>query len=364
MLKFKTIDFSNLSYFFGYSNYVCFIRSFENLVGILLQSYMRLIGFDSSCDDTSIAVVDFDDCLNWTIVSDVRIGQEERSTINGGVIPEVSSRLHLQNIQKAFELATQSVDLKSIDGFCATFAPGLLSSLVVSYNFAFTASKTLLKPFIPVHHMEGHLLIAVKEWPCIAVILSGGHSMLVLCRSFGDYEILCYTEDDAVGEVLDKCARAMGLGFPGGPFVEQLALLSDKQIHLTLPCRGQMRWSFSGLKTQCLRLIGVESNANICAALQYTVGESIKEKMGMCIRKTGVRKFVLCGGVAANSYLRTTLQDFDIVYPSIKLCTDNGVMIAVAGFYHMYHKTRMVNSAYDNFSSISLAEFTEMLKKE
>lgn len=327
---------------------------------------MKLLGIDCSCDDTSVAIVEFDNLYDWRILGDVRIGQESISTMHGGVIPEVSSRLHLKNIQTAFDQAMQqaNVSINDIDGFCATFAPGLLSSLVIGYNFAFTLSKITSKPFVPCHHIESHLLVAVNAyiWPFIAIIVSGGHSIMLLCKAFGDYEIICESLDDAIGEVFDKVARAMGLGFPGGPYIEQLAKQSNSNQLLTLPCRNQLRWSFSGLKTQCLRMIGNESNEDICMALQNTIVASMKEKMRLCIEKTGVNRFLMCGGVASNMFLRESLKEFNVQYPAKNLCVDNGVMIAVSGFYHLFHKTSMVNKLCDVGGRLSLTEFIKNFK--
>lgn len=324
------------------------------------------IGIDCSCDDTSIGVVEFTSLDDWRIISDVRIGQEDISQFYGGVVPEVSSRLHLRNIESAFDMALKNININQVTAIAATFAPGLLSSLVVEYSFALTMAQLAKKPFIPVHHIEAHLLIAARgqEWPFIAVIVSGGHSMLVLCKSFGDYEVLCESGDDAAGECYDKLARRIGFGFPGGSYIENCAKLHTKKISLTLPCYKQLRLSFSGLKTQCLKLLETESKENVCYALQNTITESIKEKMRLCFEKTGIDRFVVCGGVAANSFMRESIKslNYNVVFPDISLCTDNGVMVAVAGFYHLYFDTGMTKILPNNCSRLSLVDFTNLYK--
>ena len=312
-----------------------------------------ILGIETSCDDSCIGIIraNYSDSsvVSWQDLANIKITQK----YNKGVIPEIAARLHLDALNTCLQQALDKSNLtiKDIDIICATATPGLVGSLFVGYNFGIALASANNKVFIPVHHIEGHMLVCFNDVAIesfIAIIASGGHSQIVVYND-NKYEILCTSQDDAIGEVFDKIGRELNCEFPAGPEIEQLALHSkDHHIKLTLPCRKQLNWSFSGVKTQCLKLIQEgHSKYDVAYTLQKTVCDSIVEKLELVKSMYNIGNIIFCGGVSANQYLRDILADYNVKYAPMKYCTDNGIMIAVAGCNHYFKSINKVNRYLD-----------------
>ncbi len=312
---------------------------------------MLTLGIETSCDETSVAVVRD----GREILSNVILSQTVHTRF-GGVIPEVASREHVKAIVPIFQEALDgaSVTLDDIDLVAATMGPGLVGPLLVGLTFAKGLAFARKLPFVPVNHLEGHLAANLLEHADLdthhlTLIVSGGHTMLVEVKSFGEYELLGRTRDDAAGEAFDKVAKLMGLGYPGGAALDRLAKDGDPKFHrFPRPVKKQgYQFSFSGLKTavalylQKLSEAEFEANkANIAASFQEAVVDVLVTKAVRAIKEKEIRHLTISGGVAANSRLRESMQTElrkvggRLFYPSIELCTDNGAMIAAAGYYN------------------------------
>ena len=312
---------------------------------------MLTLGIETSCDETSVAVVRD----GREILSNVILSQTVHTRF-GGVIPEVASREHVKAIvpiyQEALEAA--SVTLDDIDLIAATIGPGLVGPLLVGLTFAKGLAFARHLPFVPVNHLEGHLTANLLEHADldahhITLIISGGHTMLVEVKSFGEYELLGQTRDDAAGEAFDKVAKLMGLGYPGGAALDNLAKDGDPKFYrFPRPVKKQeYQFSFSGLKTAvALYLKKLDdaafeaTKADIAASFQEAVVDVLVHKAVRAVKEKGVRHLTISGGVAANSRLRKLMQEAlekiggRLFYPSIELCTDNAAMIAAAGYYN------------------------------
>jgi N6-L-threonylcarbamoyladenine synthase len=309
---------------------------------------LTVLGIESSCDDTSVAIVRNDK----TILSNIVVSQLEEHAPYKGVVPEIASRAHMQNLENAARKALRQadMDLQDIDGVAVTAGPGLIGGVIVGTMFAKGLASVLKKPFIAVNHLEGHALTARLtsdvEFPYLLLLVSGGHCQFIAAQGVGKYKILGQTLDDAVGEAFDKTAKLLGLGYPGGPVIEKLAKLGDPKAYklpLAMTNRPGCDMSFSGLKTAVRQLVDKHECvtqkviADICASFQYTVGEILAQRLSNAIEIFTSKSFVIAGGVAANLYLRERLEevtssyDMHLVAPPIELCTDNGAMIAFAG---------------------------------
>jgi len=310
---------------------------------------MKILGIETSCDETAAAVVE-----ERTILSNVVLSQTAAHAPFGGVVPEIASRHHVENIPAIVEeaLAQAKISLKQIDGIAATYTPGLLGALLIGLQYGKALAFALKKPFIGVNHLEGHLNAVFLEnenveYPYLGLIVSGGHTHLYRVPEFGRYELLGATRDDALGEAYDNVAKLLGLGYPGGPRLEKEALKGNtKAFHLTTPKleEGSLDFSFSGVKTACL-LIVKERQGNLsqnfvqdlAASFQEMATNFIVHRLKQAAKKTGISNLVVTGGVAANQTLRKktkTLSDeegYKLWIPSIPLCTDNGAMIAYVG---------------------------------
>lgn len=314
-----------------------------------------LLAFESSCDETAAAVVDGEGRLH----SDVVASQIDFHARFGGVVPEIASRKHIEAIcgvaQEGLDAAAASLGIerlrfRDLDAIAATYAPGLVGALVVGVAFAKGAAWGADVPFIGVNHLEGHLYankIATPdiEPPMVVSLVSGGHTMLVHVRDWGDYETLGSTIDDAVGEAFDKVAKALGLGYPGGPIISKLAAQGNpKAVRFprAMMHSGDLRFSLSGLKTAVItyiqkeRAAGNELNmADIAASFQQAVVDVQVAKARTALRDTGAREFCLGGGVAANPALRGAYQDMcrqegvRLTMPPLSSCTDNAGMISL-----------------------------------
>lgn len=311
-----------------------------------------ILGIETSCDETSAAVVkNGREVLSNIISSQVNLHAEY-----GGVVPEIASRKHLELIIPVIDsaLGKAGITLEEVDGIAVTYGPGLVGALLVGVSAAKAISVALDKPLIKVHHIEGHIAANYidhpdLEPPYICLVASGGHSHIVLVKDYLDFRVLGRTRDDAAGEAFDKIARVLGLGYPGGPAIDKEAKLGNPEaVHfprVNFP-GDSLDFSFSGLKTAVInyvnhaRQVGEDLNIpDICASFQQAVVDVLTDHTIKAAKSERVKTIALAGGVAANSLLRQQLEKkakkagFKCVYPSFVLCTDNAAMIAAAGYY-------------------------------
>jgi N6-L-threonylcarbamoyladenine synthase len=309
---------------------------------------MKVLGIESSCDETGIAVYDSDNGQIWQRL----YSQIEKHREYGGVVPELASRDHVVKAAPMLsEILLEIGTIDDIDAITYTRGPGLIGALMVGANLARGLAWALDKPVLGVHHMEGHLLAPMlaaekPELPFVALLVSGGHTMLVDVRAIGEYRILGETLDDAVGEAFDKTAKLLGLPYPGGP---ELAALADSVSHSRFEFprpmvnRPGLQFSFSGLKTAALNMVkkheplGDDLRAEIAHAFQHAVVDTLRIKCQRALAETGYQNLVVAGGVGANRRLREVLEQVTranharVYFPALEYCTDNGVMIAYAG---------------------------------
>ena len=304
---------------------------------------MKILGVETSCDETAAAVVeDGVKILSNTIASQIEIHARY-----GGIVPEVASRQHLLAIIPVIEqaMAEAGVGFSDLDGIAVTIGPGLAGSLLVGVNVAKAIALACRLPITGVNHIEGHIYAnwlsdEAHSFPVICLIVSGGHSDLVLMKDHGDYRLLGRTRDDAAGEAFDKAARILGLGYPGGPAIEQSAQKGTATIPLPRAwMKGTYDFSFSGLKTALLRLVEagkISSVADAAASFQQAVADVLVGKTITAAREHRVRQILLAGGVAANNLLRQHLTEaspIPVLVPAPILCTDNAAIIAACGYY-------------------------------
>jgi N6-L-threonylcarbamoyladenine synthase len=309
---------------------------------------MKVLGIESSCDETGIAVYDTDSGEVWQRL----YSQIEKHREYGGVVPELASRDHVVKAAPMVdEILAEIGGIDSIDAVAYTRGPGLIGALMVGANLARGLAFAIDRPVLGVHHMEGHLLAPMldgngPELPFVALLVSGGHTMLVEVRELGSYRILGESLDDAVGEAFDKTAKLLGLPYPGGPELAALAdSVSDSPFDFPRPMtnRPGLDFSFSGLKTAALMIVrqheplADETKASIAHAFQAAVVDTLCIKCRRALEETGHRNLVVAGGVGANRSLRRTLQEQveamggQVAFPALQYCTDNGAMIAYAG---------------------------------
>lgn len=300
------------------------------------------LGIETSCDETSVAVVkNGREVLSNVISSQIKIHEEF-----GGVVPEIASRNHVLDINFVTKEALKKagVTFKDIDIITCTYGPGLVGALLVGISYAKGLSFALKKPLVGVNHIEGHIAanyITFKELepPFLSLIISGGHTHLVYIKGYNEFEILGKTRDDAIGEAFDKIARVIGLGYPGGPKVDNLAKEGQPNIKLPKTHFDNLDFSFSGIKTAIINLNHKDPNLNkadLCASFQKTATDILIENTVKALNELGLDKVALAGGVSANSYIRkkfSELEGVKVYYPEIVLCTDNAAMIASAGYY-------------------------------
>jgi N6-L-threonylcarbamoyladenine synthase len=313
---------------------------------------MRVLGIETSCDETGIAVYDGEKgLLSHVLYSQIAIHADY-----GGVVPELASRDHIRKtlplIKEALQQAGVSAD--SIDGVAYTAGPGLSGALLVGASIGRSLAMAWGKPALAVHHMEGHLLAPMLEanspqFPFIALLVSGGHTQLVRVDGIGQYQLLGESVDDAAGEAFDKTAKLMGLEYPGGPLLAKLAVSGNpKKYKFPRPMtdRPGLDFSFSGLKTAASNVIAAEGNspqvqADIAASFQQAVVDTLVFKCQRALTETGLKRLVVAGGVSANTSLREQLQLLlskmkgEVFYPRKEFCTDNGAMIAFAGYQRL-----------------------------
>ena len=304
------------------------------------------LGIESSCDETSVAVIKNGREILSNII-DTQIPIHEKY---GGVVPEIASRNHIEAISRVTKkaLAEANVTFENIDAITPTYGPGLVGALLVGLSYAKALSFAINKPLVGVNHIQGHIAanyITYKELkpPFLCVMLSGGNTQLVHVKNYNEFEVLGKTRDDAIGEAFDKVARVVGLGYPGGPKIDKLAKEGNPDaIELPKTYFDNLDFSFSGIKTAVINLNHKTpdiNKADLCASFQKTVTEVLIENTKKALKQINVKTVVLAGGVSANSYIRNEflkLEDNGIrVYmPDLKLCTDNAAMIGSAGYYN------------------------------
>lgn len=316
-----------------------------------------ILGIESSCDETSVAVVK----NGREVLSNVINTQISIHELYGGVVPEIASRNHVENISPVMKEALKeaNIQIDDIDGIACTYGPGLVGALLVGVSYAKALSYAANKPLIGVNHIQGHIAanyITYKELkpPFFTLLISGGNTQLVLVKDYTEFEILGKTRDDAVGEAFDKIARVIGLGYPGGPKMDKLAQEGKSNIDLPKVHVEGLDFSFSGLKTAIINLHHKTpdiNKADLAASFEKDVAEILLENTKKAVKETNINKIALAGGVSANSYIRKAFkeleekEDIKVYYPELKLCTDNAAMIASAGYY---------NFLKGNFSDLKL----------
>lgn len=314
-----------------------------------------ILGIESSCDDTSAAVL-----ADGLLLSNVIASQDVHAEY-GGVVPELASRAHQQNIVPVVDAALKraGVSKEELDAIAFTRGPGLLGSLLVGTSFAKGMSLGLRIPLVDVNHLQGHVLShfiretpddEVPEYPFLCLLVSGGNSQLIVVRSDSNMEIIGHTIDDAAGEAFDKCAKVMGLPYPGGPVIDALAAEGDpSRFKFAKPHIPGLDYSFSGLKTSFLYTLRdavtaepdfIEKNkADLAASLQATIIAILMDKLDKAVKETGVKTVAIGGGVSANSGVRNAVADYcsarglRAFIPKRKFTTDNAAMVAIAGYY-------------------------------
>lgn len=321
---------------------------------------ITILGIESSCDDTSAAVIR-DGILLSNVIASQSVHEEY-----GGVVPELASRAHQQNIVPVVDTALKRAGISKSDlsAIAFTRGPGLLGSLLVGTSFAKGLSVGLRIPIVDVNHLHGHVLShfvrekeddEVPEYPFLCLLISGGNSQLVLVKNYNDMQIIGQTIDDAAGEAFDKCAKVMGLPYPGGPFIDRLAAEGDpKRFKFAKPHIANLDYSFSGLKTSFLYTLRdavkenpnfiEENKADLAASLQATIIAILLDKLDKAVKQTGVKTVAIGGGVSANSGVRAAVADYcerhhiKAFIPKRAFTTDNAAMVAIAGYYKYLDK--------------------------
>lgn len=319
-----------------------------------------ILGIESSCDDTSAAVI-----CNGKVLSNVVANQEVHAKY-GGVVPELASRAHQQNIVPVVQQALKqaNIDKKQLSAIAFTRGPGLMGSLLVGTSFAKSLALGLNIPLIDVNHMQAHILAhfiieegaKIPPFPFVCLTISGGHTQIVKITNHFEMEILGETIDDAVGEAFDKSAKILGLPYPGGPLIDKYAQLGNpKAYQFSKPKVGDLDFSFSGLKTAILYFIQKQEKENpdfikenlydICASIQHTIIEILMDKLKNAVKHTGIKHIAIAGGVSANSEIRKRLQQAEhhwkwtTYIPKFQYTTDNAAMIAITGYLKYLNNT-------------------------
>ena len=336
-----------------------------------------ILGIESSCDDTSAAVL-----LNGVLLSNVTASQDVHMAY-GGVVPELASRAHQQNVVPVVDQALKraGVDKSQLSAVAFTRGPGLMGSLLVGVSFAKGFARSLNIPLIDVNHLQGHVMahfikesdddMSAPPFPFLCLLVSGGNSQIVKVNAYNDMEVLGQTIDDAAGEAIDKCSKVMGLGYPGGPIIDRLARQGNPHAYkFAEPHIPGMDYSFSGLKTSFLYNLRkwveqepdfVENHKeDIAASLEYTIVDILMKKLRMAVKQTGIKHVAVAGGVSANNGLRNAFRDhaeryhWTIYIPKFSYTTDNAAMIGIVGYMkYLDH----------DFCSIDLPAFSKVTFK-
>lgn len=330
-----------------------------------------ILAIESSCDDTSAAVLN-----NDRILSNVTASQKVHEQY-GGVVPELASRAHQQNIVPVVDGAIREagIDRKEIDAVAFTRGPGLLGSLLVGVSFAKTFALAQGIPLVEVNHLQAHVLShfirnsadsVIPKFPFMCLLVSGGHTQILLLKSHFEIEIIGQTIDDAAGEAIDKAAKIMDLGYPGGPIIDRLSQEGRPDaFHFATPQIPGYDYSFSGLKTSFLYFLRdrlaenpnfiEENKADLCASIQHCIVSFLLKKFEKAVKACHVKQIAIAGGVSANSYLRQGLTEmgkrnhWDVFIPPFQYCTDNAAMVGIAGYFKYLNK---------DFADISLPPYT------
>ena len=329
-----------------------------------------ILAIESSCDDTAAAVMS-----NNKVLSNV-VARQEIHEQYGGVVPELASRAHQQNIVPVIDVALKKAGIakEDLQAIAFTQGPGLMGSLLVGSSFAKSMALGLNIPLIAVNHMHAHILChfieesdqEIPSFPFLALTISGGHTQIVQVNSFFDLKIIGETTDDAVGEAFDKTAKILGFPYPGGPLIDKYAQEGNpKAFQFTKPKVPGLNFSFSGLKTQILYFIQKsvkenpnfieENKADICASIQYTIVQILLDKLKLAVKETGIKSIAIGGGVSANKGIRTALQQAEQKWgwkayiPKFEYTTDNAAMIGIVGYY------RFLEEKFENSSIVSKA---------
>ncbi len=328
-----------------------------------------ILGIESSCDETAVAIVK----NGSEIVSNVVLSQIDIHTKFGGVVPEIASRKHVENITIVLEecLGKANMTIDDIDAIAVTYGPGLIGSLLVGLEAAKTLSFIHNKPLVPVHHIAGHIyannLVKEIKYPSIALVISGGHTELVYMKEAYGFEVLGSTLDDAVGECYDKVARVIDVGYPGGPVLDKMSALGQNIYKLPIPLNdNSYNFSFSGLKSAVINLVHNETqrgnNINkedLARSFQEVVSDVLTKKTEKALLELNVKNLITAGGVAANSMIREKLKkmciknNIEYSFPGIEFCTDNAAMIAAAGYF-AYKKGNTATIDINAYSTLEL----------
>lgn len=308
-----------------------------------------VLGIESSCDETSVAVVkNGREVLSNVIDTQIKIHEQF-----GGVVPEIASRNHIEAISRVTKLALEqaNVKLEDIDVIAPTYGPGLVGALLVGVSYGRGLAYALNKPLVGVNHLEGHISANYithpdLEPPFLCMLTSGGNTQIVYVKDYCDMEVLGRTRDDAIGEAFDKVARVIGLTYPGGPKIDKLAEQGKATINFPKTHFENLDFSFSGIKTAVINLHHKNpevNKADLCMSFEKAVTEVLTENIEKAIKQTGIKKVVLAGGVSANTHIREEFEKLgqklsvQIYKPDLKLCTDNAAMIGSAGYYRYLH---------------------------
>ena len=337
-----------------------------------MSKKIHLLAIESSCDDTGAAILS-----NETVLANVIAGQEIHS-LYGGVVPELASRAHQQNIVPVVDVALKKANLsmQNIDAIAYTQGPGLMGSLLVGGAFAKSAALALNIPLIAVNHMQAHILAHFIDdagddkpnFPFLALTISGGHTQIVRVDNYDQMEVLGETTDDAVGEAFDKTAKLLGLPYPGGPLIDKYAQLGEAIYPFTKPKVDGLDFSFSGLKTQIMYFVQkevkknpefvTENLNNIAASVQKIIIDILMDKVEKAVKQTGIKQVAIGGGVAANSGIRNALlqkqsqKNWKVFIPKREYTTDNAAMIGIVGYY------KYINQSFDEHQPLSKARLT------